>query len=241
MPVITRQYRSSRTRKVRPAGTRYKASMRYGPNSRKMVRWTGKIPRNPVHSFVRKCSLVQNLAVNAAGATGYLGYATYFTLANLNSYTDFSNLFDQYRINFIVMRIIWRSTELSQLETQNNSGVGAPYVIHYVDRDDATPPASSAAGANEAREYAKARQWTFDTGKRELVVKLVPNNLTQMYDSSVSTSYTLAFKKWIDMVDTQMPYYGWKAVFVLPQNTGSTTAAFFDIECTYYIQCRDAK
>ena len=129
--------------------------------------WHGRVMRARVgaplvHAFRRKIAPT-GLAL-AAGDNLY-GYT--FALSDVPSVGDYTALYDQFRLNMVVLRFVWRSTQVSALETSNNAFVGPPSVVYVVDRDDASAPAS----ANEVREYARSKEWFFSvvivTGKQQ--------------------------------------------------------------------------
>lgn len=190
--------------------------------------------RNNVHSFKRSVLKATNISTNTT--SGALLVAYNFQLADLPNSAEFTALYDQYKITGIKLDFIWRSTNISQVETQNTQQQGAPYMYYVIDQDDNT-----AGTVNELREYSKAKRFIFDTGRRTCSVYFKPCVLSEMYLTALTTGYSPGWNRWIDCAAPTMPYYGFKAAVQQPLNGITGVASYFDVECTYYFMMRDPR
>lgn len=186
-----------------------------------------------VHKYRRSCLKASNISTNTT--TGGLVVAYTFALTDLPNSGEYTALYDQYKITGIKLAIIWRSSNLSMIETNNTQGVGMPYMYYVVDRDDATVTSIS-----DMREFSKAKRFEFDTGKRVCNIFFKPNTLVETYLSAVTTGYQVQFDRWIDMSQPALPFWGFKAAIQVPLNAPSV-AAYFDIEATYYLAMKDPR
>lgn len=92
-----------------------------------------RAPRMVDHNFVRTWS-VGNLS--APAADGGWGYS--FTLDQLPNYTEFTALYDLYRIRGV--EVIWELTPTASATTKTSNIM--PVILAYPDFDDSTAPTS---------------------------------------------------------------------------------------------------
>lgn len=169
---------------------------------------------------------------------GYLGRAETFRLDMLPNYTEFSNLFDQYRINMVVCKLIHRGNSLSMIESNNNNLAGLPIVYDVIDLDDAT----AAGSKTDILQYSKHHMNTLTANRRIITRRIYPRTLNTIYRTGVTSAYALNNRKqWLDMAQLDIPHYGWKYWIEVPQSTGTIVNANFDFMVTVYFQCRQAR
>lgn len=175
----------------------------------------------------------------ASGSNGFSGFGISVTLDGLPNYTEFTNLFDQYKITYVKFYFVNRGTNLSMIESYNNAALGMPQMVICVDKDDIATPASSEAGMNAIRERAKARSFCWTPEKRVFTIGWKPNVLGAVYESGISTAYTPKTNTWIDCSDPATPHYGLKGVIQVPFSTGVMPGELrFDVYATVYVSCR---
>jgi len=88
---------------------------------------------NAIHKFVR----TTNSLTIASHATLPQEYILTFTLDSLPNYTEFTNLFDAYRIVGVSVQFI--PIVSGEPNAITSSAVIAPYVVTAIDHDDANP------------------------------------------------------------------------------------------------------
>lgn len=168
-----------------------------------------------------------------------------FSLGLLPDYLDFYNLYDQYKINRIKIKLTPYSTvalQQSGVGTANNQPLGV--IVHnLVDLDDGTPFASSAAGINFMRQYStyKTRNLLNSSGK-PISRYWKPRIALGAYDSASSTAKVNTKPMWIDMVYTNVEHYGYKLLFqVFQPDTAVPIFIWFKLEATYYFECKQPR
>lgn len=191
-----------------------------------------------VHNFKSNVLYGNFITTTGVGATGQYLSALPVHLNDLPNVTAYTGLYDQYRITRVDFRIMHRSTSISIPETGASDFAGMPFMYYFRDLDDSNVPAS----LNVVREYANAKHFEFTPDRRCCTIRCKPNTLRQVYQSAIATSYEPAFGRWIDIADGgNTVYYTYKFGVQTPTGGNPTTAAFFDIEATYYFQCRQPR
>lgn len=94
-----------------------------------------KQPKNPVR-LVKRHADYFTVVVN--GTTGVLG-AYNFTLSSVPGYTEFTNLYDQYKINAISVCFYPKQNSVTSLVTLDNIKANARF-LSAIDYNDDTPP-----------------------------------------------------------------------------------------------------
>ncbi|AXQ66274.1 MAG: capsid protein [Cressdnaviricota sp.] len=125
-----------------------------------------------------------------------------FTLADLPQALSFRQLYDEYKINAVNVKIILNSATTAA--TNQNLQIG--YVLN--DKDDAATPLDWNAFLERAACKIKN---LYPTGPRacEANMYLKPTPLTQLYESLGTTGYALMKKSpFVDMGDPTVPHYG---------------------------------
>lgn len=172
-----------------------------------------------VHHFKRTFIGSDTLTIsNAGGVTKGL----YFAFQSLPNYTELTSLFDQYRINKIVLKYVpnFTGTDLNP----STSVVTLPNLHSVIDYDDANAPAN----LNELVQYSTYRM---TRGNRVHIRKWTP--AVSMDIGGVQSS-GVKFKQWIDLADTNVPHYGIK----LYLDQGSANVGTFIPYWTVYFSCK---
>lgn len=116
-------------RKRRPYKRRAMAS--------KLVKISRRITGHNIHAFERTISG----ATDVKDWSALQNYSFTFKLADLPDYTEFTNLFDAYRITSVKLKFIYSCTEVTGPSSVN----AMPQIFMVNDYDDATPLASYTA------------------------------------------------------------------------------------------------
>ncbi len=151
------------------------------------------VPDNQIHEFVV-----------AAESTGYMSSSTtlttfnnvYFALSNFSNYSDFTTLFDQYRIMFAEIWLIPRSSYGSTNTT--NYGL-LTSVIDYDDSANFTTVAQALAYTNQVTS----------PGNYVHYHKFLPRFDIAAYGGAF-TSYATTEQQWIDCGSSGVQHYGVK-------------------------------
>lgn len=181
------------------------------------------------------------LALGAVGAdpsgvaNSYtFGGAFQFQLTDLPAYSDFQNLFDQYRIDQV-------DIEVSQVQNAASAGNPASQmmtIMYAPDFDDANVPTL----ASNLTERQRMKQWTFRGDGKPLRISVQPRVAVPLYRAGITSPYSVASQQtFIDMADSDVPHYGLKfwiqdAFSSTSVYTGETHLRF---KMKYHISCKD--
>ena len=187
---------------------------------------------NQIHAYKR--SFVSAIQTTA----GVYGGGFIFSLATMPNSSEFTALYDLYRIRKCVVRIVFRSTTISAIETRDNNVAGMPILYYVKDKDDATTPAS----ASEIMEYSAHKIFFYTPSKRSCSITVYPTWTQEVFRTGVTTGYGLGPRKtWLDAAYSNIEHYGLKMYLSLPQGAGTAVNGYFDIHTTVYLECKDAR
>lgn len=203
----------------------------------KRSRFGNKKLRRQVHVFKRTAFLGTSTAsISAAGIATPIATAHTFSLAQLPGVTEFSNLFDQYKITGA--RLTYTPAASEGILTPQASAaapLGYSRVHSVIDYDDSTAPPSEDA----LLEYGSHKSTApFQTHSRYLKPKI----LQEVYRSAISTSYAPRGNTYLDMAATDVPHYGVK-VWVSAPNTffGTAQTIAYKVYVTLYFTCKNTR
>lgn len=189
---MKRRARASRTR--RP----FKRARRYGKFRRTYRKRGFRRSRVVKHSF-KRMSDGGTITGNATYSPFVAGYS--FALDQLPNYTEFTNLYDSFRINFIVQK--WHLKIDPSAQTATTASY--PKLYWVVDNDDSTAPSN----LNELRQHSRCKMAVMNPN-RPVTIKFRPSVLMQAYEGATATAYVPKWKQYIDCNDFATPHYGLK-------------------------------
>lgn len=205
---------------------------------RKAMRRAGAL-RRQVHSFKRVVNFGTVTASTApAGGAVPVRTAISFPLSLVPNVTEYTSLFDQYKINGIAFRVVPKTSGQFQ---GASSGVANPIgygqVVSVIDYDDSVTPLNK----DQLLEYGSVKfskcNWIH---KRYLKPKI----LTRAQINSVTDGNVSAKATWIDTVNPDVQHYGIKLFIDAPvvnnPATDSSSIAY-DLYATYYFQCKNTR
>lgn len=165
-----------------------------------------------------------------ADITGEQGFAFQFNMSALPNFSEFSNLFDRYKITGVKLRILFLA---NSIEIGSPTQYAIPVIHHCTDIDDANPPSTE----NEIlqKNFVKTRRLD-----EPFTVFLRPKPTMEVFNSVTTTGYAVGKSSWIDMASSGIPHYGWKAWVNNGQSSTSTQVlGRLKIYATYYVALRD--
>jgi len=175
-----------------------------------------RLKRNKVYTFNRGYPY----ATVSAPTVGDLIMAMNFTLGALPSSTDFTSLFDQYRIAQVTVRFIPLA----------GVGTGSNPLVTVIDYDDSTVPGA----VSDLFQYDSV-QFTQPGSTLERTLK--PRVAIAAYSGAFTSFATADPDLWIDVASPNVQYYGLK--FAIAAASGST--ANWSCLVEYIIQCRNPR
>lgn len=140
-----------------------------------------------------------SLASNGNTAQNFTGLGLSFNVSDLPNYTEFSNLFDQYRIRWVAIRVI----PINNVAYANTEGVQLPDVLAAVDMDDATAPVD----LNAMHQYSNCVVFGAMAAPRTIGFR--PAIAGVCYQGATAVGYTVRQNDWVNMANL-VPWYGIK-------------------------------
>lgn len=200
----------------------------------KMVKTLSPYRDNDIKCFKRTCITVETLM--DADTFGSI----VFELNDLNSYTEFSNLFEEYRITGVKLTFIWNKNsaqnDIGAITPGDSSFIPNLYLVY--DPNDVSTPASIVSLLE--RGDVKIRRLD-----RPCKMFVRPKVAASVYESGVTTAYADASKLWLSTASQAVDYYGVKwAVDASTAGIGGIGAdpiGKLTIIKTFYLQCRGTK
>lgn len=152
-----------------------------------------------VHHFKRTNVLSSITTSITAGVNTHQSFS--FKFSDLPNYTEFSTLFDQYRMNKFVIKLV--PTITGAEPTSTGAAYSLPNVWSVVDYDDAVD-----AGNNliSLLQYPNCRM---TRGHKIHTRVWRPSVLLDAYTGATEGN-TIKFKQWLNMADVTIPHYGLK-------------------------------
>lgn len=180
--------------------------------------------RQPVQYFKRSKFTVGAISVPVATTT-LAGVA--FTLADLPDFTDFTALYDQYKITGI--KIAWLPRGNSS-DVQTQGAISRFFSV--IDRDDDATP----SGIDQLTQYESCKM-TSSTQIHSRYFR--PSIRTEVPTAIGGTGYTISGPKWIDVTNTNVKHYGLKIAAQGPL-TG-TGSIYYDAQLTMYVAFKNVR
>lgn len=176
-------------------------------------------PRKPnVYHFKRKVFLQD---YNIVSTTQQLG-AIQFALVDLPGYTDFTNLYDMYRFNKVVWKLIPKVSEAALTSGATLANANLQQIHSVIDYDDAVAP----TGINQLVQYQSHKM---SRGHQVHTRVVVPKSQGTVSGSSAAPKA----KQWLDCDQISIPHRGIK--YVIPAPAQPNTTLYYDLEMTYYM------
>lgn len=196
-----------------------------------------KKTQNKVHTFVRWCDKDTLYGekgpsdINETGATQHLAYQ--FKLDNVVNPSDFTNLYDMYRINKIVLYV-------ERYRTDTGDGVNPPFnarisVVH--DYNDANPLTDE----DQYLEYANCKRYPV-MGKGPIKITLYPkiNNIIENALGAPNAYTSMNSNRvWLNIANDEVSHFGIKMMVpagILPE--GYTIAR---VRAKYWLSFKNSK
>lgn len=143
------------------------------------------------------------------------------------SYGEFTSLFQEYRINCIVINYVptWSNADLA-----NNSAVAPnslPTIGWAFDYNDANTPLAMDA----ISEYSNYKEQRF---MKAMKAKLWPATAPGLYISAISAGYAVQRKTWIRAANSDVPHYGMKlGIYNMTEGRVYKWSYFYKFYCSF--------
>lgn len=176
-----------------------------------------------VHIFKRTTQLSAITAsISSLGVQNNIATAYQFNLNQLPNATEFTNLFDQYKIlkakiSFVPGGNMALISPLSGV----SSSFGFGRFLSAIDYDDATAPADE----NTLLQYEQPNL-KITSPMRTHTRYINPKVLAAIYQSAISTSYESRKAPWLDVGNPSVPHYGLKVWVNAPLSTVAASITY---------------
>lgn len=229
-------YRRNYRRKRRPRrGRKGRSRWSRRPQKYRVSRWG--IKKYNVHRFRR---MGRSVSVPLAAGQSIATYSPNFNFADVVNNTEFTTLYDQYRIDYVTINISWSPNVTISLNPNNPGQALYPLMYYCKDYDDATSPLSLTA----FKEKGNLRNFRLTPNKvykirvkpaaQKVIVKSFgPLPTTPVTFGDLSTGPI--WNKKIDMNSDATPHFGIKMLWDYVNAANSLGA--INVEKMYHFTC----
>lgn len=174
--------------------------------------------QSKVHNF-KRTYIVEGIQLTTANyKQGYV-----FKLSDLSNYTEFTNLFDQYRINAVKFQIVPGFNGTDAITQTSLLSIHSA-----IDHNDVTDPVN----VSDLMQYDTYRRTRATRGHKRY---FKTNLLTPISDSGGDTT---TWGKWVSTENPGAEYYGLKLFIDRPYFVNESNAINFEVYATLYFQCK---
>lgn len=194
------------------------------------------------YTFKRFGNTVNNLQWASAdvGVRTEKGIALNFKLSDMAGYTDFTTLYDMYRIRAVA---VYLTPVIAPSDFQLN-GTGSSTTLQtkcstVIDYDDSDVLAS----VGDARQYDTCKILYLNLSMNKPMVRyFTPAVATELYRSTISTGYGVKWGEWIDCSQADIPHYGFKVNLSSPVSlVAADVGVGVTIEVKYYLEFKTTR
>lgn len=194
--------------------------------------------RENVHSY-KRYTVSQNFNYTNSSGVEY-DAAISFQLSDVINKDEFVNLYDRFRIKYVVFTISMPNVPESYWAPSSATTVNAlgiyPRIWYCPDYDD-----TAAITLNDIKQRPQTKM-RFIRPNRNVKIVVRPAVNGQAYRTALSTAYTPMWRPWIDMAQNDTPHYGLK--YCIDLQGFAPLAALpcsFVVEKCYYFDCKDVR
>lgn len=218
-----------------PQLTRAKRAKRPPRPMKRMAKYS-RVRSTNTHSFKRWCNAFD---VNSATSVVEKGYTMVFSFNQLINYAEFDALYDRYKIDYVLVKLQLQNVPDSDWKLADGAVSNKlnfyPKIWYIKDYDDS---AVDTLAEMKQRSGVKCRVMRPNT---QVVIKLKPAILAQLYATAVSTGYAPKWNQWIDMAQTNVAHYGLKWLLDLNGRADATQVWTVRVEQMFHFTCKDVR
>lgn len=175
---------------------------------------------------------------STANTFSYGAFSYYVALQDLPNYTEFTNLYDQYKIVGVKFRIVPFSVSPATGGAVTSTAAQPSCMFHMVvDNDDASKPTASEAGISELRQcpgYRSVNPYLYQ--RKGITRYFKPRVATAAYNGAFAGYKSDTFG-WCDCGNPGIQGYGLKGV-VETISGGAANLLWFKVEAKVYLVFR---
>lgn len=212
MPYYRRTYRRRTYRKrtgiKRTYRRRFRARTRYSKRGQKL------------YLFKRFCDYGE---IYISSSTPYFG-AYNFSLSDLPNSTEFTSLYDMYKINCVKITFLPQQTQSISIGAINNPNASARF-FSVIDYNDGTIPTS----LDELRQYQSCKMTPILRPHKRVIFK-----------PKILDSNGFSISPWMSTSSPSANYFGLK-IAVEPMDSTTTTTMTYTVEAKLYMSFKQVK
>jgi len=179
---------------------------------------------------------------NNSGIANYGSASLKARLYDIYNYSEYTVLWDRYKIDMVKIRITPFSTQAASGAAVGPVGQSAILIHSIYDYDDSDLPPNSEAGVLAMREYKNYKcKNIFSTLGKPITYTFKPRVATDVYAGGVTA---VASKSepfgWMDCNEPQVEGYSAKFIFETI-SAGATFSIYFKMDATYYLSIKDPR
>lgn len=199
------------------------------------------IPRPKVYGFSRSRENLLALESPSDGWITTLDDAVVKTfaydLAMLPAYTEFTNLFEQYKLNMVILKFY---PSYSQV-VSTTAPVASTNVVITVWPNTHGQPLTAAFDDTALLQVQRKRQWMFPLN-RPTQLKMFLKQLSANYGGALNTDYTTMKPRYVSTLETGMPHYGLNVhIKKVDGSAFASNSARLLIQEKIYLTCKQVK
>lgn len=182
---------------------------------------------------------ILNLAFGAAApqTSGYYSVCFTHTLADIANYSEFTSLFDQYKIVGVKISIVPLCNSVNTGDASSAVDT-ASLVYQCLDFDDGSPFSASLTGIQDIQQRANFRR---TVGYKSISRYYKPRILMLGTVSAGGQNAINPKAQWTDCGNANVVHYGSKFIFQVYSNSVATVHIPFDIQMQYYVLFKGAR
>jgi len=182
----------------------------------------------------------QNIVLNANATFNVIQWGAMtcnFKLEDCVNYTEFTNLYDQYKIVGVKLKLIpYQTSALTAAAPHAQAGQPAFLIHSAIDYDDDTQVTLSNTGADALRQYPSYKCHNIYALNGKPWSRYVrPRVATEVYRTALLTGYQSTKMGWLDTTFADVSSYGLKLLFEVLSG-GSAAQLMFKAQVTYYLK-----
>jgi len=174
-----------------------------------------------IHQYKRFTGALGTLT---ASSINPVFYGFNFSLNDLPNYTEFTALYDMYKINAIKFVVLPSVTENISLTGVNNP-IASARMFSVIDYNDGTAPTT----IDQLREYQTCK-----------MTPILKKHKRYIYKPKIFDTNSFSISPWLGTSSPSTNYYGLKLAIEPILSTG-VTSMDFTIECVYYLSFKNVK
>lgn len=163
------------------------------------------------------------------------GFSMQFQLNACQEYSDFTQLFDRYKITGVKLKFMYQANSISN-NTFGSPSAPMPLLTYAFDADDAVAPPSRTSV--QVKQYAREKLLN---GNRPFSVYYKPRISKLVYNNALASAYTSSKPEWIDCGNVSVPHYGIKMWINNWLADAAQSNCKLTIQPIYYLSCRDTQ